>query len=177
MGKTNYIALKLDDDFVDTIYDICRMIRDKLNNEHIGDFVPMDLENIHMTLCFFGHILSEDRKNKMTFVNKKITEFKTMFSGNVLSFDNYVVFGRHKNLLVATFKCINNPKFTDKMIEFKKMFCEIGAIEENYFTAHITLGKINNFNATEQNLTKINQLMSEIDRITTNINVKECFLI
>lgn len=57
------------------------------------------------------------------------------------------------------------------------MFCQIGAKEENYFTPHITLGKINNFVPSEERTNTINKILSEVVNITKSIVVDKCMLI
>jgi len=130
-----------------------------------------------MTLCFLGQILNKGRKEKMVICDDNFRHFREYFSGNILEFDEFSLFGTHQNIIVVKFKCKNNKNFIHKMIKFKKMFCQIGANEENYFTPHITLGKINNFNPNQQKVNMINKILSEVTKVTKTIIIDGCELL
>jgi 2'-5' RNA ligase len=113
----------------------------------------------------------------MVICDNNFEYFKKYFSGNILEFDSFSLFGSHQNLIVAKFKCVNSNDFINKMITFKRMFCQIGAKEENYFTPHITLGKINNFVPSEERINTINKILSQITNITKSIVVDGCIMV
>lgn len=173
MGKNCFVSLILAEDFILSLYKICLEIQSKINEK----FIPMEKEDIHMTLCFLGQVLNKGRKEKMIICDKNFKYFRDNFTGNILEFDSFSLFGTHQNLIVAKFKCKNNKNFINKMIGFKKMFCEIGAKEEDYFTPHITLGKINNFVPDDKKIDMINKILSEITKVTTTINIDGCELL
>ena len=139
MPKINFVALNLSYDFKSELHQICLKINDLIPGY---EFIPMEQENLHMTLAFLGGCLLQDRKRKMGIVNKNMEEFNLTFENKILEFDEFSLFpDTKKNLVVAKFKC-RDKNFIKEMKKFKKLFCEIGAKEENYFTPHITLGKI-----------------------------------
>ena len=179
MGKNHFVSLSLKQDFVLDVHAVCLELQDKINectNNQIK-FLPMYKNDIHMTLCFLGQVLNDDRKTKTVICNNNFEHFKKYFGGNILEFDEFSLFGTHQNLIVAKFKCVNDRNFTNKMIEFKRMFCQIGAKEENYFTPHITLGKINNFVPNQEKINTINKILLEITKIMKSIVIDSCILV
>lgn len=178
MGKNNFVALSLKDDLVADAHRACLETFDKINEytDNKIKFLPMGKSDIHMTVCFLGQILNENRKEKMVICNNNFEYFRKHLNGNVLEFDKFSLFGTHRNLIVAKFKC-NNKKFIDKMIEFKRMFCQIGAKKEDYFTPHITIGKINNFVPNDERIKEINEILSKVKNITATIVVDNCILL
>lgn len=168
MPKTNFVALDLTHDFRNEIHQICVQIKEQIKDY---EFIPMDEENLHMTLCFLGSVLMENRKNKMLTIDCNGQIFANEFGGKILEFDQYSLFpDSKKNLIVAKFKC-SDKNFIADMIKFKKMFCKIGAKEENYFTPHVTLGKIQGVKANA------NIDLSSIPRIVSNIEITGCHMV
>ncbi len=146
MGKPNYVALNLDHEYKTHLVSICEQIKNLIQNSTNNDFIPMQINSLHMTICFLGSVLEKDRKTKEIFIDDQINKFSEIFDNTVLEFSGYELFPpTKKNLIVATFKCSkNNVKFVEQIIQFKNEFVKIGANEEKYFTSHITLGKIQN---------------------------------
>lgn len=173
MGKTNFVSLKIDETIIEEIHKICL---DLEKNIEEFKFTPMEKKNIHMTLCYIGSCLNTDRKNKLAICNINFTHFEETFRGNILRIKNISLFGSNNNLIIAEFECVNNKNFIKDMIKFKKKFEEIGTKNENYFTPHITLGKINNFNPNEKNINILNKILSKIDHTIQNITINSCFM-
>ncbi len=77
------------------------------------------------------------------------------------------------------FKC-DDPNFIKNMILYKNSFVELGAKKENYFTPHITLGKIKS-NQTPVNATHIKNILNESTIKSTNpatkIEINGCHLV
>lgn len=143
MGKTNFVALELPETLINELHEVAQWIR----TEFIDiNFVPMERNSIHMTLCFLGNILIGKKKETIDEINKLIYNFPNDRHKNiVLSFDNFCLFPEIKqNLVVAKFKC--HKSFIDDTIKFKKEFVKFGTTEENWFSPHVTLGKIQNKN-------------------------------
>lgn len=128
---------------------------------------------LHMTLCFLGGALSVDRKKKMTVVEHNIESFQAQFQGKVLEFDEYSLFPQTKrNLIVAKFKC-TDLHFTSDVIEFKKSFTAIGAIEEDFFVAHVTLGKLS---MAHMDTESIEDFIKNLPPIKTQIEISGCHM-
>lgn len=186
MPKINYIALNLKNEFIKNLSNIIDDMKILLNNNGY-DFYPMSEDTLHMTLVFLGNILSKNTKAKMNKVEDKIKLFEQQFNNLVLEFDSFELFPTSKrNLIVAKFKLVNtytnantntninnHQQFITDMISYKKSFVEIGAKEENYFTPHITLGKITNLKPNNN----ISSLFPSFDSTISNINIDGCHLV
>lgn len=172
MPKISYLALNLEHDFTKEVKQVCDKIQEVLKEKGY-EFIPMEQENLHMTLVFLGSILNTDRNNKIKEIVPKICKFEGDFNEKILEFDNFELFPNEKrNLVVAKFKC-NDRNFVSDMIKFKKSFCAMGAKEENYFTPHITLGKIQNIKPDK----KVSGLLPFFPKITSNIEINGCHLV
>jgi 2'-5' RNA ligase len=170
MGKTNFIALDLHPDFVNAVSETCQLITKDLITH---TFNPMEWHVIHMTLCYLGGALGTDRKQKIAVVQRNIDHFSNQFQGVVLEFDGYCLFPETKrNLIVAKFKCVDR-EFTNRMIEFKKLFTAIGAQEEDFFVAHITLGKLG---MAHVNTEALEVFIKALPPINTRIHISSCHL-
>lgn len=78
MRKNNFVSLSLKEDFILDIHKVCLEIQNKIS-EHADNqmkFLPMHKNDIHMTLCFLGSVLNEDRKTKMVTCNNNFEYFK-----------------------------------------------------------------------------------------------------
>lgn len=137
----------------------------------------MEANSVHITICFLGSILETDRKKKTIVVNSEIENFSKIFSNKILEFDEFCLFpDTKKNLIVAKFKCTDkNYPFCQNMIKFKKEFVKIGATEENYFVAHITLEKIQNMSI--KNINVIEPLLAIFPRVEQNIQINGCHIV
>lgn len=138
-NKIRYICFQLPDETIQEMYNVGKWIEE---NSQEYKFIPMDYNQVHMTVCFLGDLsknLKDNKKAKMDQIQTIINDFPEI---NQLTFSGYELFSIKQNLIVAKF---NLPEKTKKqIIEFKKMFVEYGAPLENYFTPHITLGKLMN---------------------------------
>ncbi len=127
-----------------------------------------------MTLVFFGSILNTNRENKMNFIESHIKLFEKKFSKYILEFDEYSLFPESKeNLIVMKLKCTNS-NFINDIIKYKQLFCSIGAPNENYFTPHITLGKLKKPKTTS---IWFQSFVKQIPIITSNVNITSCHLV
>lgn len=170
MGKINYIALDLEDNFIKNIYVFSLQLKNDLKN--IGyELDIMEKHNLHMTLCFLGDCLKTNTKEKMCKVCENIRTFENNSSGNVLEYDSLDIFC--SNLLVIKFKCVTSD-FIDKTTAFKHKFEKIGAKHENYFTPHITIGKIKHV----KHDTNLQQIVNKLDvHFDDKITVSKCHLV
>jgi len=137
-NKNRYIKFDLPDSIVTEVHAIGQFIKE--SHEH---FSPYEYNEIHMTVCFLGNLSknlgSNDKKQKYDEIDHLIATFnKVPVSG--LTFKSYQLFGANKNLLVATFDMSKADR--DRIIAFKQQFVLFGAPAENYFTPHITIGKL-----------------------------------
>lgn len=172
MPKINYIALNLEYEFIEQLKIICDDIKNILNVNGY-DFIPMDKQNLHMTLVFLGSVLQVNRNNKIKIVENNILNFENQFNDKILEFDRFELFPTEKkNLIVAKFKC-SDKKFISNMIFYKKTFTVLDAKEENYFTPHITLGKIPNIKPNNN----IESLFTSFNFNISNININGCHLV
>lgn len=174
MPKINFVALDLLDEHLDELTiiseDMQKMIKDY-------EFIPMHHDCFHMTLVFLGSILeikNERKRDDILFEIDTYQElFDDMFKNMVLEFDRYAMFpDSKKNLIVAKFKC-RNKNFLPNMLKFKKMFCPMGAKEENFFTPHITMGKVKSL----KDPADIEKLLKKFSPITQDIEIIGCHLV
>lgn len=176
MTRSNYIALNLEQTFITNIQNILDDVKNILNtNGYV--FEKSNLSDLHMTLVFLGNILLTDKSNKLIKIDDKINYFTNNFNGLTLEFDQFDFFNsRNKNLIVMKFKC-NDPNFIKNMILYKNSFVELGAKKENYFTPHITLGKIKS-SQTNVNATDIKNILNvSTIKPATNIEINGCYLV
>lgn len=172
MPKINYLALNLENSFTTELKIICDNIQSILNSQGY-DFIPMEQDDLHMTLVFLGSVLSQDRNNKMKEIVLNIVKFEEQFKDKTLEFDSFELFPSEKrNLIVAKFKC-SSSTFIKDMILYKKSFTNIGAKEENYFTPHITLGKIQCVKSDNN----IDTLFSSFPTPSLRITINGCHLV
>jgi 2'-5' RNA ligase len=169
-NKNRYVAFKLPEDLVGELYEIGLWIRD--NNPDIT-FIPMDYEQIHMTVCFLGELsknLIGNKKQKIQEIEQAINDFPEI---NQVIFDKYELFSVKQNLIVAKF--IISEETKKKIIKFKKQFVQYGAPNEDFYVPHCTLGKIMNCN---ENTVFTTECCSSIPRITiTELHHLKCKLV
>jgi|SaaInlStandDraft_6_1057023.scaffolds.fasta_scaffold17757_3 2'-5' RNA ligase len=172
---TFYISLNLSEEFAEYVAEICLKIQKIIKNETGYEFNPMRKTGVHMTICFLGKIKKYGDLN-MKFIEEKKEEFSNKFDGITLEFDDYKIFSRG-NLIVAAFKCknISNNKFVNDIIEYKNSFVNNGANEENYFTPHLTLGKIQNVPKKGPNF-NFSDLLKSAPVIQQSITIDGCHL-
>ena len=171
MGKSHFIALDLSEKFVDKVSETCQQISETIITH---SFDPMEKHVLHMTLCFLGGALSTNWKRKMVVLEDTMERFKLQFQGKVLEFDGYALFPETKrNLIVAKFRCVDR-NFTPNVIEFKKSLTYIGVPEEDFFTAHLTLGKLR---PAHINTDALEEFLNQLPPITAQINITGCHLI
>jgi 2'-5' RNA ligase len=139
-NKNNYVAFQLDNTIIEQYYMIGQEI-----NKTIDNFSPFELDQIHMTVCFLGDLSKKIKINGKKILEQLDISIKTQPETSSLEFDSFELFGTKNNLIVARFKISNKER--EKIIQFKK-YCSdnYGAPLEDYFTPHITLGKILHFN-------------------------------
>ena len=178
MGKPNYIALNLSFEYRSQISQISDQLQTTIKDTVNFDFTPMDTDSVHMTICFLGDILETNRKEKTNVLNNLIEQFSVQFGSSILQFESFELFPPNKkNLVVAVFRC-QDKLFNKNIIEYKKKFIKIGAKEENYFTAHITLGKIQNFNMSDtNNLSLTSNILKSFQNKPNSITVSGCHLV
>lgn len=131
-----YIGFDLEFEIINQFYLIGQEISTKIDN-----FCPFELEQIHMTVCFLGELGKKIKTNKkQTFENLHL-DINNFSEISNLIFDSYELFGSKNNLIVAKFKISKSDE--KKIIQFKQ-YCSktYGAPDEDYYTPHVTLGKI-----------------------------------
>lgn len=139
-NSNNYIAFDLDNVICQEFYDIGQNIFAKLEN-----FSPFELNQVHMTVCFLGELSKKIKTNKKETFENLLTEIHDFPPICTLEFDSYQLFGSKNNLVVAKFKMSKADE--KKIIDLKKYYTDkFQAPKENYYTPHITLGKILNMN-------------------------------
>jgi 2'-5' RNA ligase len=157
-NKNRYIAFNLPNNLKQELYDIAQWI-----NTHYKEinFIPMEFNDIHMTMCFLGELsknIKDNKKAKILELEEKIRNIPTI---NNMKFNKFDLFSVKKNLIVAHFTL---PKHTiDQIIKLKQSFIIYGAPNELFYEPHITLGKIMNCNSS------VNIDLSEIPLPQTNI--------
>jgi 2'-5' RNA ligase len=158
-NNNNYIAFDLDSTITNQFYLIGQEISSKIDN-----FSPFEFEQIHMTVCFLGELGKRIKTNKKETFEKLQLDIDNFTPIDNLVFDSYELFGSKNNLIVAKFKISKSDE--KKVIQFKQ-YCSstYGAPDENYYTPHITLGKILHYN--DSNPININKL--NISKPDTNI--------
>lgn len=114
-----------------------RNIEAVLSEEDVS-MKSMDYDKIHMTIVFLGSAMKGMQKEVRKSVIRLIDTFHC--ADAVLTLDHYELFGREKNLLVACFT--GPPEFVECVIRHKSLYERYGAKKEDFFTPHITLGKI-----------------------------------
>lgn len=156
LSKNNYIAFDLEYDLLNQFY----LIGQEISNK-IDIFIPFNLDQLHMTVYFLGDLFVKIKTNKKEIIDKINFDINNFEGINNLIFDSYELFGSKNNLLVAKFKISKSDE--KKIIQFKQYFnITYGSkkhddIIENYFTPHITLGKILYSNKSEQfDMSKLN---------------------
>ena len=160
-NNNNYIAFDLDYDIINQFYLISQEISTKIEN-----FCPFEFEQIHMTVCFLGELGKRIKINKKETFEKLNYDVINFDEIENLIFDSYELFGSKNNLIVAKFKISKSDE--KKIIQFKQYCSKIyGAPNEDYFTPHITLGKILNYNEKNHiDITKLNISKPIINTIT-----------
>lgn len=77
-NKNNYIAFNLDHQTINDFYKISQELSQKINN-----FVPFELEQIHLTVCFLGELGKKIKTNKKeTF--EKLLNLKNIVQKHIL---------------------------------------------------------------------------------------------
>ncbi len=139
-NKNKYIKFDLPDTIISEIWEVGQEIATSLGTH----FSPYEKQEIHMTVCFLGNLsknlgTDSNKKQKYIEIDQMIDDFnKVPVKG--ITFLEYQLFGQRKNLLVAVFDM--NKEDKDRILAFKQQFVRFGAPNENYFTPHITVGKI-----------------------------------
>jgi len=137
-NKNKYIKFNLPENIIGEIYELGQLI--KKDNEQ---FSPFEYNDIHMTVCYLGNLSknlgSVNKKEKYIEIDELINNFNNNHI-NELTFKGFELFGDKKNLLVAIFDIPKNE--CNRIINFKKQFVKYGAPQEEYYTPHITIGKL-----------------------------------
>ena len=171
MGKANFIALNMDDDIIEALYSAALSISERITTH---SFNPMNRSVLHMTICFLGGALGTDRKRKIAVIDSNIRDFSSLFGGAELEFDGYSLFPETKrNLIVAKFKC-RDRNFIPNMITYKNSYLSIGAPKEDFFVAHITLGKLQ---AAHLNTEELDEFVRSLPALTHKIVIESCRLV
>ncbi|ATZ80524.1 RNA ligase domain containing protein [Bodo saltans virus] len=138
--KPDYIKLDLPHELISNVCNISTWIKD--NNEF--QFVPVEYEQIHMTICFLSNYIKKNKKESIVY--EMMNKFP--FDNTEIKFKKYALFPESKeNLIVAIFD--TSITFHTNVINFQKnVYNKLGITdnEQYHFTAHITLGKIMNKN-------------------------------
>jgi 2'-5' RNA ligase len=93
-----------------------------------------------MTVVFLGDIMKGMKKTDREALYIAVNAFDLGDTAGIMAFDSFEFFGKHRNLLIAKFKA---PQYViDHIITYKKQFVKFGAVEEDFFLPHITLGKL-----------------------------------
>jgi 2'-5' RNA ligase len=143
MGKTNWISLTLPETTRDAYYMIGQYLTQNIKtivHENV-DFIPMEYNDLHMTLVFCDDKLRKLSKEQKpvyeSIMNQQIQSFK-------LKFDKYELFPPGKeNIIIARFA--DNISFQKFVLKLRSEFSNIGIKFEENFIPHITLGKIRGF--------------------------------
>ncbi len=142
-NNNNYVAFEFNDEIKQEYFTISQEISTQIEN-----FVPFELDQIHMTVCFLGELgkkLKNNYKQSINQINEKLQNFDII---NSIEFSHYELFGTKNNLIVAIFKISNSEK--NKLIELKKDFAnKYDAPKEDFYVPHITLGKIQFYDSTK----------------------------
>jgi 2'-5' RNA ligase len=166
-NKNRYIAFNLPNNLKQELYETGQWIKE--NYKEIN-FIPMEYNDIHMTVCFLGELsknIKENKKAKILELEEKINNIPPI---NNMRFNKFDLFSPKKNLIVAHF--ILPTHIIEQIIKIKQSFISYGAPNEIFYEPHITLGKIMNCNSSINiDLSKIPLL--QINRID-NLN---CILI
>jgi 2'-5' RNA ligase len=158
-NKNKFIAFHLSDEILDDYYNVVESITSLMPN-----FIPMERDNLHMTVCYLGDIYRNLRqqknilvKDKISELENKINEFNETNKISGIIFDSFELFSEKQNLIVAKFRFASDkPNDKKQIIDLKKYFSEnFFAPNEDYFEPHITLGKISG--ATDSDRKKFNE--------------------
>ena len=140
-NQNRYIEFDLPEILIDQIHEKCLLIEKCYSNINLN-FIPMNKKNLHMTVCFLGELsknIKNDKKSKIDELSHIIQNYPKV---NGLEFVKYSLFSIKNNLIVAEFKLPQNQ--TKNIIRLKSEMEKYGSSHEQYFTPHITLGKIMN---------------------------------
>jgi 2'-5' RNA ligase len=172
MNKNRYVKFNLSVDIQKEYANIAKQIESLIISEGF-EYSPMDLEQIHMTVCYLGNLqqnlnkIKSNTKNKLVELDEKLNKLPPIDS---IEFDRFEIFGSKQNLIIAKFKISDSDK--KKIIEFKKDMTEnFFAPDENFYIPHITLGKVNWFskNKSPKELNFINEIFIPINKKLTNL--------
>jgi 2'-5' RNA ligase len=155
-NKNKFIAFNLSEEILDDYYNIVYKIL-----ELMPKFIPMERDNLHMTVCYLGDVYRNLRqqkniliKDKMSELDNKINELNETSKISGIIFHSFELFGEKQNLVVAKF-CFspNNSNDKKRIIDLKKYFStNYFAPNEDYFEPHITLGKISGANDSDRKI-------------------------
>jgi 2'-5' RNA ligase len=155
-NKNKFIAFNLSDEILDNYHEIvCEL------SKLIPKFVPMERDNLHMTVCYLGDIyrnLKQQKnilvKDKISELENKINEFNETNKVSGIIFDSFELFSEKQNLIVAKFRFASDkPNDKKRIIDMKKYFStNYFAPNEDYFEPHITLGKISGANDSDRKI-------------------------
>ena len=157
--KPNYVKFYLDEPAIMDSLNSIITIADKINIR----FDPMEPQQLHMTVVFLGNIMKGMLKQDREELIKIINNFD-LGGDELFTFNGYEFFGNKKNLLIAKYSA--KKSVINKIIEFKKKFYQYGAIDEDFFVPHITLGKISSTSMTES----FSTMITNIYMPTLNLN-------
>jgi 2'-5' RNA ligase len=132
--KTFFIQFQLEEKLKDEMYTVVKSMETALST----NFKPMKREHLHMTAAFLHKFPQENNKEYFRIVRNMIKDYRMKYT---LKFKKYSLFGEGKNILVAEYETPIELK--REILNLKMKLYEMGLCEyEEYFTAHITLGKI-----------------------------------
>ncbi len=135
--KPNYVKFQMDNS-LDQIVKSLELINLIAKESNIN-FDPMEPHQIHMTVVFLGNIMKGMQKQSRDKLIQTINSFD-LANDELFTFEGFDFFGNNNNLLIAKFSV--KKTIINKIIEFKKQFTQFGAIQEDFFVPHITLGKV-----------------------------------
>lgn len=160
-NSISYIAFDLSNDVIYQMYLIAQHIKTIIPN-----FIPMEYDSIHMTVCFLGEVAkrlkSKSKINEL--VNEYIPDIPVV---DKLEFKSFELFGLKQNLIVATFSISNTSQQNIINIQ-QQCVNKYGAPEhDRIYIPHITLGKISNVNSSNIiNIKNLNFPIPELKIIT-----------
>lgn len=137
-NNNSYIAFELPYEFMVDLHRVTERIQ-----HHIPTFIPMEIDVMHMTVCFLGEVRKRLKsKTKFAELQLYVSECEPIDS---LEFKSYELFSIKQNLVVATFDI--SPQNKEKILALNRhCVAHFGATVDVDYAPHITLGKIPHVN-------------------------------
>jgi 2'-5' RNA ligase len=167
MNQNNWISLVIPDEIRGDIYNsvqyIDQHIKDLIGTDKV-EFMPMDYNDIHMTLVFCGEHLRKLNKDQQAKIKEIIDKFKQSYT---VKFDKYMLFPPNKeNLIIALFTL--EKSCLTSIYNMKKELVQYGIPLDAEFIPHITLGKIKYMKPEYVKTIKLSDIPKITDTFTTS---------